>query len=195
MARRSRDAAHDLFTLTRILSTVVANSLEPFLIERAGGKRISPPQLKILRLLTLNGTHALREIAFFAGVSLPAASYIVDRLVKMGFVTRDESPEDRRLLRIDATARGRELVRRHDGLCADAVADFAGLASPQEMAVFSEVARKLIRAVVSKARFKRRHCLQCGAYQKGGCLAADIKGICDYLPARAAARQKVTCHE
>jgi DNA-binding MarR family transcriptional regulator len=45
-------------------------------------------------------------------VSLPAASRLVDDLVRRGFVERQEDLEDRRMKRVSATEDGRAVTRR-----------------------------------------------------------------------------------
>lgn len=189
MSRRSKNEPDEFFKLVRILSAVVTHSMEPLLIDRAGGSGISLAQLNILRLISRNGEHALKEIAFFAGISLPAASYIIDRLFEMGLVTRAENSQDRRLLRIGITDRGADLVRKYKAACAEDERAFREIAGPREIAEFNRVVHKFIRHVLSRGKFKRRHCLQCGAFQKGGCVVAEIKGTCDYLPAHAELRK------
>lgn len=189
MSARSLSPVEEFSNLMRILSTVVTHSLEPSLIARAGGQALTVNQLNVLRLVSLNGSHSLKEIAFFSGISLPAASCIVDRLVDMNLVSREENADDRRLLEIEATRKGRELVRRYNELNAREMVQFARSAGVARLSAFNEVARELVRWILSNGKFKRRHCLQCGAYERGGCLVADIKGVCDYLPAHAETRK------
>src|SRR3954449_3891955 len=50
------------------------------------------------------------ELAETFGVSVPSMSRAVDALVKGGYVTRLEDPEDRRVRRVAITAKGKKLV-------------------------------------------------------------------------------------
>ncbi len=53
-----------------------------------------------------------KELAEQIGLSMPAMSRAVDGLVKSGYVTRVEDPDDRRVRRIAITEAGEELVDR-----------------------------------------------------------------------------------
>jgi DNA-binding MarR family transcriptional regulator len=55
---------------------------------------------------------SLKEAAELVLVSLPAASRMVDDLVRRGFVERHEDAEDRRMKRVSVTDDGRSVIRR-----------------------------------------------------------------------------------
>ena len=54
----------------------------------------------------------INELARHLGVSMPAASQMVNRMVEQGWVIREESPLDRRERIISLTENGSELVTR-----------------------------------------------------------------------------------
>ena len=54
----------------------------------------------------------LKEAAESVHVSLPAASRMVDDLVRRGFVVRNEDAEDRRMKRVRLTGDGGAVIRR-----------------------------------------------------------------------------------
>jgi DNA-binding MarR family transcriptional regulator len=69
---------------------------------------LSLSQIKIVDLLSRpDPPTTLRGVSDVLGLSLPAVSRAVDGLVKRGFVSRDEDPDDRRCKLIAVTARGR----------------------------------------------------------------------------------------
>jgi len=57
-----------------------------------------------MKQLTIN------ELAKHLGVSMPAASQLVDRIVEQGWLRREECPHDRRSRLISLTESGSELV-------------------------------------------------------------------------------------
>lgn len=69
-------------------------------------------QKRILYFLDIEGPQRMSEIARLVAVSLPAASAVVDRLVRSGLVHRESDPEDRRVIRIGLTAQGRRVLAR-----------------------------------------------------------------------------------
>lgn len=63
------------------------------------------------RLLELGET-TVSELATALGMSLPSVSQMVDRLHRLGLVTRVELPSDRRKKQVDLTVAGHQLLDR-----------------------------------------------------------------------------------
>jgi DNA-binding MarR family transcriptional regulator len=72
--------------------------------------RLSAPRLSALTVLVFSGRMSLAELAAAEQVRPPTMSRLVDALVAAGLVTRDPVPDDRRSVRIEATAEGRRLL-------------------------------------------------------------------------------------
>jgi len=75
------------------------------------GPRISVPQFRSLRFLERNPGGSPSDVAEWMGLTLPAASRLIDGLVENGLLTREGSSVDRRRIHLRLTARGRDLVR------------------------------------------------------------------------------------
>jgi len=73
---------------------------------------LSMPQLSLLMRLYHGGGCGVHDLGRGLGVSSAAASQMVDRLVQAELVARAESPEDRRVRRVELSARGRHLIDR-----------------------------------------------------------------------------------
>jgi DNA-binding MarR family transcriptional regulator len=72
-------------------------------------------QLKSLFLIHIRGTINVRHLAQALGVTPGNVTSIVDRLVGQGLVKRSESPEDRRIVLLELTDKGRETINNiHD---------------------------------------------------------------------------------
>jgi MarR family transcriptional regulator, organic hydroperoxide resistance regulator len=69
-------------------------------------------QLKSLLFLSFEGSTNLGRLAEALGVTPPNVTGIVGRLVEQGLVTREEKPENRRMLVVNLTAEGRRLMSR-----------------------------------------------------------------------------------
>ena len=74
--------------------------------------KITFPQFLILDSLHKQGEAKMSDLARFMKVSTAAMTGIADRLVRDGYAQRVYDPKDRRIIRIKATARGVELVKR-----------------------------------------------------------------------------------
>lgn len=73
---------------------------------------LSFSQINILMRLFHGGSAGVSEIGDQLGVTNPAASQAVDRLVQLGLIERTEDPEDRRAKRLALTQKGRTLIEK-----------------------------------------------------------------------------------
>jgi DNA-binding MarR family transcriptional regulator len=106
---RTQALAGDLYALV----VYVHKHCNSDLFEAVGELELSLSQIKLLHFLEdSEGPISLKEGAELVRVSLPAASRLVDDLVRRGFVARDEDADDRRMKRIAATAAGLAVTRR-----------------------------------------------------------------------------------
>jgi MarR family transcriptional regulator, organic hydroperoxide resistance regulator len=67
-------------------------------------------QLKSLFFIADRGKTNFKKLADALGVTPPNVTGIVDRLVEHGLVSRTENPEDRRIMLLQITAKGRNLL-------------------------------------------------------------------------------------
>lgn len=72
--------------------------------------KISLPQLSVLGHLDRQEDCPMHELAQVLGVSRPAATGLVDRLISQGLVSRHGDPKDRRVVRVNLTAKGRKVL-------------------------------------------------------------------------------------
>jgi len=83
------------------------------LFEAVGALELTLTQIKLLHHLEdADRELTLKEAAESVLVSLPAASRLVDDLVRRGFVLRNEDREDRRMKRVRLTDAGRAVSLR-----------------------------------------------------------------------------------
>ncbi|MBI4233167.1 MAG: MarR family transcriptional regulator [Chloroflexi bacterium] len=57
------------------------------------------PQLRVVFLLAESEPMSMSSIAQDLGITLPACTHLVDKLVRAGFVARSADPDDRRVVR------------------------------------------------------------------------------------------------
>ena len=74
--------------------------------------KVTLPQLLILEFLHKEGQSQMGFLAHFMNVTTAAMTGIADRLVRDGYVRRVYDPEDRRVIKIELTPRGDELVKK-----------------------------------------------------------------------------------
>jgi DNA-binding MarR family transcriptional regulator len=76
--------------------------------DRATG--ISAPRLSALSVLVFGGPRTIGALAAAEGVTPPTMTRLVAAMVADGLVERLEEPADRRVVRVQATARGRSTL-------------------------------------------------------------------------------------
>jgi DNA-binding MarR family transcriptional regulator len=74
------------------------------------GTGLSMPQFSTLMRLYYRGGCGLSDITADLEVTAAAASQMVDRMVRDGYLVRSEDPHDRRAKQVTLTERGRQLV-------------------------------------------------------------------------------------
>ncbi len=104
------DLAGDLYALIVFLH----KNCNSDLFEAIGALELTLTQIKLLHHLEDQQPRelTLKEAAELVHVSLPAASRMVDDLVRRGFAQRREDLEDRRMKRVCLTDGGRAVIRR-----------------------------------------------------------------------------------
>mgnify|MGYP001767124720 CR=1 FL=1 len=80
-------------------------------INELTNRTITPPQIFILIYLNKMGELRMTDVARYLSVTTAAATGIVDRLVRGGYVSRVYDPSDRRIIRVRLTEKGKYLVK------------------------------------------------------------------------------------
>jgi DNA-binding MarR family transcriptional regulator len=103
------------------------------LFEAIGALELTLTQIKLLHHLEDQPRElTLKEAAELVHVSLPAASRMVDDLVRRGFAQRREDDEDRRMKRVCLTDGGRTVMRRLNAARLSGLEQFTQTLSPDE---------------------------------------------------------------
>jgi len=74
--------------------------------------KITLPQFLILDFLNKHGEAKMKDLAVVMDVTTAAMTGMVDRLVKYNYVQRIYEPEDRRIIKINLTLKGKEMAER-----------------------------------------------------------------------------------
>lgn len=124
------------------------------LLEAVGALELSLTQIKLLHHLD-EATHelTLKQGAKLVHVSLPAASRMVEDLVRRGFVERNEDAVDRRMKRVGITRQGRAVIGRLNAARLSGLEQFvAGLNAGERRALSQALTKLLARPGVAAFR-------------------------------------------
>jgi DNA-binding MarR family transcriptional regulator len=150
---RAPALAEDLYALV----VYVHKNCNSDLFEAVGALDLTLTQIKLLHHLEA-APHdvTLKEGAELVHVSLPAASRLVDDLVRRGFVERNEDAEDRRMKRVRLTEAGRSVSRRLNAARLNGLQAFArSLTEHEQRSLAQALGTLLEREEVAACRLDR----------------------------------------
>ena len=112
MIDQTTEQARELYRTVRLLRGLLARKYSRNM-KGKGAKTVCAdltfPQSNVLLVLKEeNGEMTIKDLASALGVSPPSASSMVDRLVEMGMLIREQSQTDRREVRIRMSQTGEE---------------------------------------------------------------------------------------
>ena len=115
------------------------------LLEAVGALELSLTQVKLLHYLDdATDELTLKQGAELVRVSLPAASRMVEDLVRRGFMERREDAEDRRMKRVRITADGRSVIGRLNAARLSGLEQFVEDLTVSERRALDHALRKLL---------------------------------------------------
>jgi DNA-binding MarR family transcriptional regulator len=116
---------------------------------------VSPARLSVLSVLVFGGERTMTELADAEQVRLPTMSALVRGLEADGLVRRDPDPDDRRAVRVRATARGRRLLQRGRERRIDNLVELLRPLDADELRTLRAAAEIIERAVSGRGRAPR----------------------------------------
>ena len=93
--------------------TIRSVIINPSLNQVSGGK-LTGTQLACLHYVYRHDEPSVGAIACGLGISDAAAVKLIDRLVRKKLLTREEDPDDRRVLKIILTSRGKDILEEYN---------------------------------------------------------------------------------
>jgi len=182
-ARASGNGNGQLRRLLRyghVFATTVREILEAKFLGEVTPLPLSLPQFHLLKLIALNGKHQVGEVAELLGVSSPAASKNIDKLVRLGLVLRSTDEDDRRVTLLAASPEGRELVRRYERLQAERLAPVLERFRPEEIDQLAHLLERFSVLLIDQEQSDSTFCLRCAAYCEEHCPVGHVQGFCPY---------------
>ncbi len=121
--------------------------LGPIVMESWKNLDVPLAQLKSLFMITCKGSTNFRKLSDDLGVTPGDVTGIIDRLVKQGLVSRGEDPQDRRVIVLQATDKGRALLANLRESGANQMAQILAHMNSEELGSLSHGLSALIRSV------------------------------------------------
>ncbi|HVS78683.1 MAG TPA: MarR family transcriptional regulator [Candidatus Saccharimonadales bacterium] len=73
---------------------------------------LSHAQMGMLFLLFHHNEASVKQISEYLGITKSAVSQLLDPLLSKKLISRDEDPKDRRVVRLNLTAKGSEIIKK-----------------------------------------------------------------------------------
>src|SRR5712691_13337191 len=105
--------------------------------------KLGGSDFRVLEVLPHKGPLPVKTIGPKVWLTPGSISVAVDRLVIKGLVSRKDHPDDRRVRRVELTAKGRALITRGFGEHAAAMENVAGVLSENERLTLLRLLKKL----------------------------------------------------
>jgi DNA-binding MarR family transcriptional regulator len=113
---------------------------------------LSPARLSVLSVLVFGGARTPSELAAAEQVRLPTISALVRGLEEDGLVRRAPDPDDRRAVRLSATAKGRRILQRGRERRLDNLEELLEPLNRAELRTLAEASEILERAISGRGR-------------------------------------------
>ena len=130
-AGRSAGPIEDFLGSAQVFALALVNVLEARILREVAGTQLTSPQMKVLKLVAQRVS--IGDIAKVLGVSDPAASKTVDRLVRRKLVRRTESEADRRANQLALTAPGSRIIAEYEAARNRRLAQVSGKSRPKTL--------------------------------------------------------------
>jgi DNA-binding MarR family transcriptional regulator len=166
---------------THIFSLALADVLEEDLLQKVAAGQLTPPQMKVLKLISQAKEPTVSNVATFLAVSNAAASKAIDRLVRRDFLKRAEGKEDRRASELAVTPAGLRVLDQFEAARRRWLAQVFQRISAEDLQLAAGVLYELAASIVATSANPEQVCLQCGVYFKDRCLLHEaVSGTCQY---------------
>ena len=92
------------------MAFLISQNIEPGSLNSWIELNLTMSQLKSLVYIEFQENVCIRDLSRTLKIAQPNVTNLVDFLVKKGLVTREENPEDRRMLVLKTTAKGKKMI-------------------------------------------------------------------------------------
>ncbi len=173
----------DHFALLRyshIFASAVRDLLEVKVLREVTNDPLSLPQFHLLKLIAMNGSHKVGEVAQFLGVSAPAATKNIDKLEGLGLVARIRSTGDRRAKILASSRKGRQLVKRYEALKEQRLEPVLDGFSAKDLRQLTRLLERFSLLLIKQQDSGEGLCLRCSAYYDDICPVNHLRDGCPY---------------
>jgi DNA-binding MarR family transcriptional regulator len=162
---------HEFLSGARVFAKAVRDVIEGAVLQEVAGAKLSPPQLKLLYLVAHVDSVTIGDAAVFLGVSSPAASKTVEKLVRRRLLRRNDIQQYRRSSHLSLTDSGCRLLETYEAARDRKAAEIFSQYSPDVLRHAAELLDHLACGIASQRADADRDeaCMQCEIYYRDDC--------------------------
>jgi DNA-binding MarR family transcriptional regulator len=180
---------------SHIFSTAVRDILEARYLKEVFPQGLTRGQFHLLKLIARQDGHPVRRMAEFLGVSPPAVTQNVDKLERLGLLTRERDPKDRRGIILTVSPLGSEVVHRYESLKTERLAPVLGQIEPEEIETLARLMQRFSVLLFKQEELQDEFCLRCAAYSEDNCPVGHVVGGCPQEKLRLEEGSRPTAEE
>jgi DNA-binding MarR family transcriptional regulator len=140
------------------LQRQVRRALREYVPDAWMNLNLTIPQLKSLFLIAREGSMNTKSLAKELGVTPSNVTGIIDRLVRQGLVSRQENPEDRRMLELRVTDKGETILTSLREETISSMSEVLSRMNTEELSWLSRGLASLAKAAEGhKGEFRHEH--------------------------------------
>lgn len=113
--------------------------------------KITLPQLWALEFLAQHGGSPMHALAGALNISRPAATGLISRLIAQGLAARLHDTQDRRIVRVSVTPKGRRILQNIWDQKRRAIAQVFGKLPPKDRAQYLSILDRVVRTLSQNA--------------------------------------------
>ncbi len=167
------DLIYDFLCSARVFAKAVRDVIEGAVLREVAGGKLTTSHLKLLCLVAQTDSATIGDVATFLGVSSPAASKTVEKLVRRRLLRRSDTQGDRRTSQLSLTEASRRLLLIYEAARNQRAAEIFAQYPPEVIQHTAELLDRLasgIAAVRSAAGGAQDDtCMQCEIYYRSEC--------------------------
>jgi DNA-binding MarR family transcriptional regulator len=111
------------------------------------GLDVTMQQFIVMKLIGEKERPRMTDLADDLGVTLGNMTTMVERLIKHGYILRQDDPEDRRIVRVHLTAEGKNLIRKADERKKKTMEMILSKLSREDRQSLFKIMEKLVQAI------------------------------------------------
>lgn len=138
-------------------------------------EQITTGQVRCLCFIWAHETVTIGDISRGLGISYPAATKTISRLVGKGLVERKHDPSDRRNIFVEITAAGSELATRIKPEKLKRLGSLLDRLDPEDLRHLHRGIEAFLSAAVTDEELFHQVCLHCGREHAENCILSNLK--------------------